>query len=183
MFTILFIAFGLAMDAFAVSISSGITIKRLRVGHAFTIAAFFGAFQAIMPGIGWLAGHGLKDLIVEIDHWIAFGLLSIIGCKMLYESRKMGYMEKKTDPLNIYVLLMLSVATSIDALAVGLTLSLLGISVLVAAVVIGLVTFALSFLGVYVGDKFGHVFENKIEIAGGLLLIGIGIKILIGHLA
>ncbi len=182
MVTILLIAFGLAVDAFAVSISSGVAIKRLKVAHALTIAAFFGGFQAIMPGIGWLAGEGLKDFIAGIDHWVAFGLLTFIGCKMIYESRQMKSIDEKTDPMNVHVLLMLSVATSIDALAVGLTLSLLDISVLVAAVVIGLVTFVLSFLGVYVGNTFGHMFENKVEAVGGLILIGIGTKMLVEHL-
>jgi len=181
MITILLIAVGLAMDAFAVSISSGVTIKRLRISYAFTIAALFGGFQAVMPGIGWLAGHGLKSLIAGVDHWIAFGLLTAVGCKMIYESPKMG--STGNGSLDIVVLLVLSVATSIDALAVGLSLSMLGISVLVAAIVIGLVTFVLSFCGVYIGKRFGHVFENKIQIVGGLILIGIGTKILVEHLS
>jgi putative Mn2+ efflux pump MntP len=179
---ILFIALGLAMDAFAVSITSGFTTKQLKVNHAFRLAAFFGLFQAIMPVIGWLAGFGLRDFISGIDHWIAFGLLSIIGVKMILESTKMSP-DKKIDPLNIYVLLMLSIATSIDALAVGLTLSVLNISIITPAIIIGIITFLLSFIGVFIGDRFGHFFENKIEALGGLILIGIGIKILIEHLA
>lgn len=180
--TILFIAFGLAMDAFAVSITSGFTIKYLRINHALRLAAFFGLFQAIMPVIGWLAGFSLRDFISGIDHWIAFGLLSIIGLKMIFESTKMNP-KKKIDPLNIYVLLLLSVATSIDALAVGLTLSVLNISIINPAVIIGIITFLLSLIGVYIGERFGHFFENKIEVVGGLILIGIGIKILVEHLS
>lgn len=180
--TILFVALGLAMDAFAVSVTSGFTIKYLRIQHALRLAAFFGLFQAIMPGIGWLVGVGLKDFISEIDHWIAFGLLSMIGLKMIYESTRMNP-DKKLDPLNIYVILILSIATSIDALAVGLTLSILDISIINPAIIIGVITFLLSFIGVYVGDRFGHFFENKIEVVGGMILIGIGIKILIEHLA
>src|SRR3990172_7171749 len=102
--TILFIAFGLSMDAFAVSVTSGVTIKNLRVNNALKIALFFGAFQAIMPTIGWLAGLSLRDFISNIDHWIAFGLLSIIGCKMIFESFKMKSDEETSNPLNIYVL-------------------------------------------------------------------------------
>ena len=180
--TIILIALGLSMDAFAVSVTSGFTIKHLKINHALRLAAFFGLFQAVMPIIGWLAGFSLKEFIIDIDHWIAFGLLSIIGVKMIYESFKLNPKEEKSDPLNIYMLLMLSVATSIDALAVGLTLSFLHISVIIPAIVIGVITFLLSFAGVFIGDRFGHVFENKIEIAGGLILIGIGIKILIEHL-
>jgi len=180
--TIIAIAFGLAMDAFAVSITSGITIKNLRINNALKIALFFGLFQAIMPVIGWLAGLSLKDFISEIDHWIAFGLLSFIGCKMIYESITLQSNEKQIDPLNVYVLLMLSVATSIDALAVGVSFAFLKVSIVTPVVIIGTVTFLLSYLGVYIGDRIGHFFENKIEIAGGLLLIGIGLKILIESL-
>jgi putative Mn2+ efflux pump MntP len=181
-FTVVSIAFGLAMDAFAVSVTSGFTIKKLHIRHALRIAAFFGAFQALMPLVGWLAGLGFRDLISGIDHWVAFGLLGFIGLKMIYESTRMGPDDRTTDPLNIIVLLMLSVATSMDALAVGLSLSLLNVSIISPAVIIGVITFALSFLGVYVGDRFGHFFERKIEAAGGLVLIGIGAKILLEHL-
>ncbi len=180
--TITVIAFGLAMDAFAVSITSGITIKHLRINNALRIAIFFGLFQAIMPGIGWLAGFSLRDFISGIDHWIAFGLLSMIGCKMIFESTRMGSSEKEIDPLNIYVLLILSIATSIDAFAVGLSLSFLKVAIVTTAIIIGIITFLLSFIGVFVGNRFGHFFENKIEVIGGLILIGIGIKILIEHL-
>lgn len=170
------------MDAFAVSITNGITIKYLRINNALKIAIFFGSFQAFMPLVGWLAGLSLRDFISGIDHWIAFGLLSLIGCKMIYESIKIKSSEKKVDPLNVYVLLMLSLATSIDALAVGVSFAFLKISIVTPIIVIGIVTFLLSFLGVFVGNKSGHFFENKIEIIGGLILIGIGIKILVEHL-
>lgn len=180
--SIIFIAFGLAMDAFAVSITSGLIIKHLRVNNALKIAMFFGAFQAIMPLIGWAAGLSFRDFISGVDHWIAFGLLSIIGCKMIYESSKMGSNEKKIDPLNLYVLFILSIATSIDALAVGLSLSFLDVPIALPAIIIGVVTFLLSLLGVYLGNRIGYFFERKIELIGGLILIGIGIKILIEHL-
>ncbi len=181
--TIFIIALGLAMDAFAVSITSGIAIKRLRIRYALRIALFFGAFQAIMPVIGWFAGLGMRDLISAIDHWIAFTLLLIVGCKMIYESTVMDEEKDKKDPLNLYVLIILSVATSIDALAVGLSLSFINVAIIAPAVIIGVITFLLFFLGVYVGDRFGHFFESRIEILGGMILIGIGIRILIEHMA
>ena len=181
--TILFIAVGLAMDAFAVSVASGVTIQRLRIRHALRIALFFGAFQAFMPVVGWLAGLGVREFIASVDHWVAFGLLSFIGAKMIYESRRFGPTEKETDPLNVYVLLVLSIATSIDALAVGLTLSFIASAIIVPVIIIGIVTFVLSFLGVYIGDHFGHFFERKIEVAGGIILISIGVNILIQHFA
>lgn len=182
MITIIFIALGLAMDALAVSIASGAAIRHLTANGALKIAVFFGSFQAVMPLIGWSAGLGLINLISSVDHWIAFAILSFIGCKMIYESRKIGLNEKKTNPLNTSVLLMLSVATSIDALAVGISFAFLKIFIVTPIIVIGIVTFLLSFIGVFIGDKYGHLFENKIEIIGGITLIGIGIKILLEHL-
>jgi len=181
-FTIILIAFGLSMDALAVSVTSGITIKRLKVNNALRIALFFGGFQAFMPIIGWLAGLSLLDFISGVDHWVAFGLLAFIGCKMIYESVKMKSGREESNPLSLYVLLVLSVATSIDALAVGLSFAFLQISIATPVIVIGTVTFLLSLLGVFAGNRFGHFFENKIEIVGGFILIGIGIKILMEHL-
>jgi putative Mn2+ efflux pump MntP len=176
-----FIAVGLAMDAFAVSITSGLTIKSLQIRHALRIALFFGVFQAVMPLVGWLAGLSVREFIAEVDHWIAFGLLCFIGGKMIYEGRRIKPMEDKKDPLQMSVLLLLSVATSIDALAVGITFAFLNVSILLPVLVIGVITFLFSFSGVYMGDRLGHFFENKIEIVGGLVLIGIGVKIVIEH--
>jgi len=181
--TITFIATGLAMDCFAVSITSGIAIKNLRINYALQIALFFGSFQAIMPVIGWFAGRGLRDFISGVDHWVAFGLLGLIGLKMIYESTKLESDKKEINPLNIYVLSMLSIATSIDALAVGVSFAFLKISLVTSIIIIGTITFILSFIGVFVGNRTGHFFENKIELAGGLILIGIGTKILLEHLA
>jgi putative Mn2+ efflux pump MntP len=181
--TSIFLAFGLAMDAFAVSISSGITIKKPRVENALKIAIFFGAFQAFMPVVGWLAGLGLRELISQIDHWIAFGLLCLIGGRMTYESTKARSEKSGLNPLSLGVLLLLSVATSIDALAAGVSLAFLQVSILLPIILIGTVTFVLSFVGVFVGDRSGHLFQNKAEFVGGLVLIGIGTKILIEHLA
>jgi putative Mn2+ efflux pump MntP len=180
--TIIVIAVGLAMDAFVVSIVSGGTYRKLRVKHALRMALFFGAFQAFMPLIGSLAGLSLKECIQDYDHWVAFALLAAVGGKMIYESFKFKSVEENPDPSNIFVLLVLSVATSIDALAIGITLSLITSSIALAVTIIGLITFALSYAGILIGKKFGHFFENKLEALGGIILIGIGIKILCEHL-
>ena len=179
---IIIMAVGLAMDAFAVSIVSGSAYKQLKVKHALRMAVFFGGFQAFMPLIGSLAGLSVKEYIANYDHWVAFGLLSAVGGKMIYESFKIKSAGEKFNPSNIFVLLVLSVATSIDALAIGITISLLRVSIVMAVVIIGVVTFVLSYVGVFVGKKFGHFFENKIKAAGGLVLIALGAKILIEHL-
>lgn len=180
--TIIVLAIGLAMDAFVVSIVSGGKYRQLHVKHALRMAIFFGAFQAFMPLIGSLAGLSFKDYITHIDHWVAFFLLTAVGSKMIYESFKIKSIEENPDPSNIFVLLVLSIATSIDALAIGITLSLITSSIAMAVIIIGLITFALSYLGVVIGKKFGHFFENKIEALGGFVLIGIGVKILCEHL-
>ena len=180
--TTIVIAIGLAMDAFAVSVVTGSTYKQLHIKHAFRMAAFFGGFQAIMPLFGWLAGLSVKEHIESYDHWIAFGLLLAVGAKMIYESFKIKKAEENPDPSNILVLLALSVATSIDALAVGITLSLLASAIFTTVAIIGAITFVLSYLGVYIGKRFSHFFEIKIEIIGGLVLIAIGTKILFQHL-
>lgn len=181
--TILFVAIGLAMDALAVSIVTGSVYRELHIRHVLRMALFFGAFQAVMPLIGSLAGLGLKAYINPFDHWIAFGLLAFVGGKMIYEAFEIQSAEKNLDPSNLTILLMLSIATSIDALAVGVTLSLLTNSVAFAVCVIGLVTFVLSYAGVAIGKRCGHFFESKIEILGGLVLIAIGVRILVSHLS
>ena len=180
--SIALVAIALSMDAFAVSIVTGSIYKQLRIAHALRMALSFGGFQAFMPLIGSLLGRGLQAYIGAYDHWIAFGLLAFVGGKMIYESFAIESAEKNLNPANVGVLLTLSVATSIDALAIGVTLSLLSSSIILAAAFIGLVTFSLSYAGVAIGKRFGHFFESKIEIIGGLILIGIGLKILIQHL-
>ncbi len=179
--TILLLALGLSMDAFAVSISSSVTIDRIKFRHALKIGAFFGSFQALMPLIGWLAGLGFRVLIAGNDHWIAFALLALIGGKMIYESSKKDCPQNKVNPLNTLVLLGLAVATSIDALAAGISFALLKINILYTVSLIGLITFVVSMVGVFLGKKLCGFWGNKIEIAGGLILIGIGLKILIEH--
>ena len=147
--SVLWIAIGLAMDAFAVSVTSGLTLKELKINNAIKIALFFGTFQAFMPLIGWLVGLSFRNFIADFDHWIAFAILSFIGCKMIYESLKIKTKTKKINPLKTITLLMLSIATSIDALAVGVSFSLLNITIVIPILIIGLVTFLLSFLGVF----------------------------------
>ncbi|HEY9846263.1 MAG TPA: manganese efflux pump MntP family protein [Candidatus Caenarcaniphilales bacterium] len=180
--TTIFVAFGLAADAFAASISSGIKIKSLKINHALLIATFFGCFQTVMPLLGWLIGYSLKDFIAQVDHWIAFGLLTFVGCRMVSEAVHPEPVTKELDPLNIYVLLTLSIATSIDALIIGISFAFLKNYIATLVVVIGTITFLLSFIGVFIGNKFGSFFSNKVEIAGGLILISIGFKILVEHL-
>jgi manganese efflux pump family protein len=187
--TIITTAFALAMDAFAVSISSGAAIKKIHVRHALKVALFFGVFQAVMPLLGWSFGLFAADIIQSFDHWVAFILLAAVGGKMIWESRKTITECKDEDaknPLNLHVLIMLSFATSIDAAAVGITLSFLQISILLPILIIGIITFIISFIGMYVGmyvcEQGGDFFSKKIEFAGGLVLIGIGIKILIEHI-
>jgi putative Mn2+ efflux pump MntP len=177
---ILLIAFGLAMDSFSVSIANGLATKTFKISKALTIALFFGLFQGLMPIFGWLAGESVADYISAFDHWIAFVLLTFIGVKMIYES----ITEKPNKFLGVYsfkVILILSVATSIDALAVGLSYSFLGISIFFPAIIIGVITFLLSFFGVYMGRRFGKILKNRIEILGGLILVIIGLKILFEH--
>lgn len=176
------IALGLAMDAFAVSVTSGLTIRNLGVGHAIKIGLFFGAFQAGMPVVGWLAGLSLKGFVADLAHWAAFGILAFIGAKMVYEAMIIEKAERRADALNIFVLVGLSVATSIDALAVGVTFAFLNTVIFMPVVVIGLVTFFMSYSGVCIGKTFGNFSEKKIEVLGGVILIAIGVKILIEHL-
>ena len=180
--TTVFLSLGLAADAFAVAISSGLAIKHMKVNKALKIALFFGGFQALMPVIGWLIGLSFSSWITPIDHWIAFGLLSFIGGKMIYESLQSEECEKKFNPLDTGTLITLSVATSIDALAVGIGFAVLKDSIALAVTAIGCITFFLAFAGVFIGHKCGNLFANKIEILGGAILIFIGSRILFMHL-
>jgi len=180
---IFLIAVGLAMDAFAVSVACGLSAKPFRPGYAFRIAFSFGAFQTFMPVLGWAAGVSLRLIIVSFDHWIAFVLLFAIGCKMIYEAFRKEKGNSCPSTVSSGKLLVLSVATSIDALAVGISFAFLKEAIVLPSLIIGAVTFTLCFAGVWLGNRFGHIFENKLEIAGGAILIGIAIKILFSHLA
>lgn len=180
--TTVFLSIGLAADAFAVAVSSGLAIKHMKVNKALKIALFFGGFQALMPLIGWFVGLSFSSLIAPIDHWIAFGLLSFIGGRMIYESLQSEECKKKFNPLDTGTLITLSVATSIDALAVGIGLAVLKDSIAPAVTAIGFITFFLAFAGVFIGHKCGNLFGNKIELLGGGILIAIGSNILWSHL-
>jgi len=180
--TILAIALADAMDCFAVAVASGIAIKQSKVRHALRMALFFGVFQAVMPVLGWAGGRSVAELIAPWDHWAVFGVLAFLGGKMIYESFRMDAAERPTGPPSITVLLVLSVATSIDALAVGFSFALLGVAIILPAIIIGAVAFVLSLVGVAVGDRLGHFFEKRIEAVGGVVLIAIGVKILLQRL-
>ena len=172
----------LAMDAFAVSITTGITLKDLRWKHALKVGLFFGGFQFLMPLIGYLAGSTFVRYIESVDHWIAFGLLAFIGGKMVYECIRPGEEEQVANPTATGKLRVLAVATSIDALAVGISLAILRANIWVCSGWIGIITFTLSALGVRLGKKLGDKFQRSAGLLGGLVLICIGIKILVEHL-
>lgn len=181
---ILLIGVGLSMDAFAVAVCKGLSMRKINWVHAAIIALFFGGFQALMPFLGWVLGLGLEGLIAAYDHWIAFGLLAFIGGKFLYDALRAesGEGDACDVALDIKSLFMLAIATSIDALAVGVTLAFLRVNVAAACGMIGATTFLISLAGVVVGNFFGARFQKKAEIAGGVILILIGLKILLEHL-
>lgn len=179
--SILLLAVGLAMDAFSVSITRGLSM-RCDIKHALTIALFFGGFQALMPVLGWASGRQLASFMSQWAPWVAFILLFLIGAKMIYESFQHPDEEEVCGILSLRELLFLSVATSIDAFAVGVTFAFLNISLLQPIIIIGVVTFLLSLVGVYIGKQVGHLFESKMEIVGGVILIAIGFKILLENL-
>lgn len=180
--TILVMAVALSLDAFAVSIASGIIIKRQKFVNAVRLGAIFCAFQMIMPVVGWLGGRGFYRFIRGVDHWLAFCLLLFIGVKMIYEAVKFRDLENVSRYLSIPVLLGLGLATSMDALAVGLSLSFVNVSIVMPVILTGIVTFGMSYAGFFMGARYGHIFEKKVEIVAGLLLIGIGINILLQYL-
>ena len=176
---------GLAMDAFAVAICKGLAMRQVNKKQCLTIAAFFGGFQALMPFLGWLLGSRFADKISAIDHWIAFVLLAYIGGKMIAEAIKekdeVIEIEEMDAPLDLKELLVLAIATSIDALAVGITFSFLEVNIVEAVTIIGVVTFIISAAGVFVGNLFGNKYKTKAEFAGVLILVILGFKILMEH--
>jgi putative Mn2+ efflux pump MntP len=180
--TILLTAFGLSMDAVAVSISSGMSAAPADRRDALKMAAWFGVFQALMPAVGYALGLALRDWVAALDHWIAFGLLTLIGGKMIHEA----YATRDAAPVPgdrfaARRLAVLALATSVDALAVGISFSLLDIDVPVAIATIGVTTFALCYPAVLLGRRLGELFSKRAELVGGLVLVGIGVKILLEH--
>jgi len=179
--SIILIAIGLSMDSFAVSVTNGLTIKDLNVKRILTISFSLAIFQALMPLIGWFSGIGIEKYIKEFDHWIAFLLLSFIGIKMIYEGLKKKEILKDEE-LKILTLIGQSFATSIDAFAVGISFALLNLSIVTPVLIIGLITFVVSLIGLQLGKYFGKKIGKSVEILGGIVLFGIGLKILIEHL-
>ncbi len=176
---VLFIGAGLSMDAFAVSVCKGLAMKKMSIKTALICGLYFGVFQAIMPFIGYLLGSGFKELVSSVDHWIAFVLLGLIGINMIRES---GSCDMVNASLDVKTMITLAVATSIDALAVGVTFAFLKTDIVSAVSVIGITTFVCCMFGVKLGSVFGEKLKTKAEIAGGLVLILIGTKTLIEHL-
>ena len=176
------IGVGLAMDAFAVSICKGLAMRRMNYKKAIIIAAFFGVFQALMPALGYVLGTTFANKIAAIDHWIAFILLALSGANMIKEALSSDDDECQDDSLRLGDLIMLSIATSIDALAVGITFAFFNVSLLLSVSMIGIITFIICVIGVKVGNVFGEKYKSKAELAGGLILIVMGAKILIDHL-
>jgi manganese efflux pump family protein len=182
-FEIIFIAIGLSMDACAVCVACSISLKKISARQVFRFSFHFGLFQAMMPVIGWFIGQGTLKFITSWDHWVAFGLLTFVGLKAIYESRKEESPELiLKDPTRGISLVIFSVATSIDALAVGLSLSALNVAIIKPALIIGCITGFLSMIGMLLGSKIGSLFGKYIETIGGLILISIGLKILTSHL-
>lgn len=175
------LAVGLSIDAFAVSVCKGLSVPKMQLKHALTCGVYFGGFQGLMPLIGYLLGSQFEEMIVSIDHWIAFVLLGIIGFNMIKESREQDE-ENLNSSFAVKEMVTLAIATSIDALAVGVTFAFLRVDIFWAVTFIALVTFTLSSIGVKVGNVFGMRYKSKAELAGGLILILMGIKILLEHL-
>ena len=174
------IAVGLSMDAMAVSVCKGLSVRQLRPRHALLAGIYFGGFQFLMPVLGWLLGYRFEAMIKSVDHWVAFVLLGLIGLNMIRES--FSDEEELDSDFGVHTMLLLAIATSIDALAVGITFAFLDTAILPAAGLIGVTTFALSALGIYIGHVFGSRFKANAERLGGVILIGIGVKILLEHL-
>lgn len=181
LFEIIVIGIGLAMDAFAVSVCKGLSMKKFIWKSAIIIALYFGIFQALMPVLGYFLGSTFSAFVQSVDHWIAFILLAIIGGNMIKESND-DEEEKRNDKVDFKTMILLAIATSIDALAVGVTFAFFEVNLLLSISIIGIITFILSILGVVIGNKFGDKFQNKAELTGGIILIIIGLKILLEHL-
>ena len=181
-YALFLLGIGLSFDTFAVSVSCGLSQKNINFIRSSRIAIIFAFFQAFMPIIGWLLGLGIKEYLSQVDHWIAFALLLLVGLKMIYESLKNNE-DRNFNPEDIKVILFMSFATTIDAFAIGITLAFLNVKLFLAAFIIGAVTYVASMLGILFGKSIGAWFGKKMEIIGGLILISLGVKILIEHLS
>lgn len=179
---LIIIAVGVSMDAFAVSICKGLSVRRLRPNHMLSAAVWFGGFQALMPLIGYFMGISFADYVSNVDHWIAFALLAIIGGKMIKEAFEKDEEGEYNPDFSFKTMLMLAIATSIDALAVGISFACLKVDIWTSIIVIGLMTGAFSAFGVLLGNVFGNRFKSKAEFAGGFILVAIGVKILLEHM-
>ena len=175
---IILISIGLAMDAFAVSISKGLVMKK-NYKYALIIGLYFGIFQALMPLLGYLLGFSFSEVVTKINHYIAFVLLTIIGTSMILEKTSDIYAD---DKINFGTMILLSIATSIDALAIGVTFAFLNVNIIISVLIIGIITFIISTIGVLLGNKIGIKFKSKAQLVGGIVLILTGIKILLEHL-
>jgi len=182
MIELVLIALGLAMDAFAVAVCKGLSLPKVRLRHMLVVGLYFGVFQAIMPLLGWLLGARFAGYVQAVAPWIAFVLLLVIGGKMVWESRKKDDTERNPS-LGLRVMLPLAIATSIDALATGVTFAFLQVNIWLAIALIGTITLAMSMAGMKIGNVFGLRFKSRAELAGGIILIGMGVKILVEHLA
>ena len=180
-FELFLIGIGLSMDAFAVAICKGLSMRKIDGRQTVTVALFFGGFQALMPVLGWALGKQFEQYITRYDHWIAFVLLLYIGGKMIWEALRGGEEAAAAANFSVKELLLLAVATSIDALAVGITFAFLRVEIGLAAAIIGCTTFALSLAGVFIGNRFGSRYKQKAEVVGGVILVLIGVKILLEH--
>lgn len=180
------LAVGLSMDAFAVSVCKGLSMKKITLKNSVIVGLYFGGFQAGMPLIGYFLGLQFKDYIMSVDHWIAFILLGYLGLKMIQEALSkdddIEAIQSEKEMLSFKNMSVLAIATSIDALAVGITLAFLQVNIVPAVTFIGIVTFLLSMVGVKIGNVFGIKYKSKAELAGGIILIGMGIKILLEHI-
>lgn len=179
--SILVIAVGLAMDAFAVAICKGLSMKKMNWSKALIVGGYFGFFQAVMPIIGYLLGVGFHEKVTSVDHWFAFILLSAIGINMIKEALSKEE-DCKNDRVDFKEMVVLAIATSIDALAVGITMAFLDVNIITAVLAIGIITFIISVIGVKIGNIFGDKYEKKAEFIGGVILILMGLKILLEHL-
>lgn len=179
---IFLMAIGLAMDCFAVSLGIGTTRYITGPRPLFRLSFHFGLFQAVMPVLGWLVGTQIASLVAAFDHWVAFGLLAFVGVRMIRSGLDVESESHGSDPSRGRMLILLSIATSIDAFAIGLTLAMLKVQIVLPVLVIGVVTGGLSLFGLLVGNRLGHAFGKRMEVVGGLILIAIGVRILLSHL-